>query len=326
MSYVARAYNEFFPNDLESCITKVSKTQRLLDEINYYKSIPDDLKLFFPRLVSGTTVKYSNSTDDHMLKLELYKYNNVAHYLLNGDFDEILWTNIFDSLFYVIERFKGYNSYANSNAQSEDSIAMYIEKTENEFKALKDNPLFNDLCTYEKLTINQQEYDNFSEVWKKLKPYILDKMCNRTSFNVIHGDCCFSNILCGFMEDKKPVLKFIDPRGGFGRKGIYGDSYYDLAKIAHSCEGGYEYFIYDKFKYEEHLGTISMSFDNDNNQKAQAIFEKNVADKQLDMLQIRILEGTIFIGMCARHYDSPLRQSAMYATGVKILNECASLI
>ena len=33
-----------------------------------------------------------------------------------------------------------------------------------------------------------------------------------------------------------------------------------------------------------------------------------------------IIEGTIFIGMCARHYDSPKRQIAMYLTGIKILN------
>ena len=36
----------------------------------------------------------------------------------------------------------------------------------------------------------------------------------------------------------------------------------------------------------------------------------------------KFLQGLIFIGMCARHYDSLDRQKIMYCTGIKILNEC----
>ena len=48
--------------------------------------------------------------------------------------------------------------------------------------------------------------------------------------------------------NKDIVLKFIDPRGSFGQTKYYGDPYYDLAKLMHSCDGGYEYFITDNFK------------------------------------------------------------------------------
>ena len=40
-----------------------------------------------------------------------------------------------------------------------------------------------------------------------------------------------------------------------------------------------------------------------------------------DFKMIQIIEGCIFIGMCARHYDSLERQKAMFITGLNILND-----
>jgi hypothetical protein len=36
---------------------------------------------------------------------------------------------------------------------------------------------------------------------------------------------------------------------------------------------------------------------------------------------IKLVEGLIYVGMCARHYDSSERQLAMYLTGIKNLNQ-----
>ncbi|NBV28004.1 hypothetical protein EBS02_03150, partial [bacterium] len=40
-----------------------------------------------------------------------------------------------------------------------------------------------------------------------------------------------------------------------------------------------------------------------------------------DYQKIKLIEGCIFVGMCARHYDSLERQKAMFITGLNILNE-----
>jgi hypothetical protein len=53
-------------------------------------------------------------------------------------------------------------------------------------------------------------------------------------------------------------------------------------------------------------------------------FEK-VFFPQYNQKQIKILQGCIFIGMCARHYDSLTRQHAMYLTGIRLLNEALNL-
>jgi hypothetical protein len=61
-------------------------------------------------------------------------------------------------------------------------------------------------------------------------------------FCVMHGDFCFNNILYDLHGG---IVRLIDPRGSFGDKcpGIFGDCKYDLAKLAHSGIGRYDYLV-----------------------------------------------------------------------------------
>ena len=112
-------------------------------------------------------------------------------------------------------------------------------------------------------------------------------------------------------------MKFIDPRGSFGEKGIYGDPLYDVAKLIHSFSGLYEYIIYDKFNVAYNEGSIDYTFGDD-----QHIYVKNafLNHQIFNNVKAKLIEGLIFIGMCSRHYDSLDRQLVMYSTGLKILN------
>ena len=103
------------------------------------------------------------------------------------------------------------------------------------------------------------------------------------------------------------MLRLIDPRGSFGQDGIYGDSIYDAAKLLHSIEGKYELIICDKYTINYNLkdGTVDFNF---------------------DQHKVKLIMSTIFIGMCARHYDSLERQIIMYATGIKSMTEALKCI
>ena len=112
------------------------------------------------------------------------------------------------------------------------------------------------------------------------------------------------------------------PRGVFGNTNFFGDPYYDLAKISHSCSGGYEFFIYDRFQINTYDNNFDLKFiDNVNMEKINNKFIKIVDEYKFDYEKIKLLEGCIFIGMCARHYDSLDRQKAMFITGLNILND-----
>ena len=66
------------------------------------------------------------------------------------------------------------------------------------------------------------------------------------TFSLIHGDYCFSNILCDLPGGH---VTLIDPRGSFGGlTGIYGAPLYDVAKLYHSVYGLYDLIVNDLFE------------------------------------------------------------------------------
>jgi len=312
--FITRAYNSFELNSTTNVLTKKSKEEKLGDEIDYLVSLPKDLSIFFPRIINhGTT------GDAHFVEMENYAYDSLGSIMVNQTFNEEKWIKIVDSINKIMDKFS-------ENIKDVGELGrvyiemMYTDKTEREYKKLINQfDIFKQLSRIDQIEINELSYKNFNVVWSKIKDYIEKTLIKKRVFSVIHGDMCFSNILCG--EDPKNenvVIKFIDPRGSFGAKWIYGDSLYDAAKLRHSYEGGYEYMIYDKFTVSpsEGLQAFGLVFHNDNKYKIGKVFNKTHHD-----MNAKLVEGLIFIGMCARHYDSSDRQLAMYLTGVKLLNE-----
>jgi GTP:adenosylcobinamide-phosphate guanylyltransferase len=97
---------------------------------------------------------------------------------------------------------------------------------------------------YDTLTINGKKCKNlFKEfdntILDELRPHLISN-----KFTVVHGDPTFSNSLV----DKFFRTWLIDPRGYFSSPGIWGDPYYDFAKVYFSAIGNYDAFNRKKFK------------------------------------------------------------------------------
>jgi len=303
--FTARAYNHFSIDPVKSILYKKSETDRLADEIGYYKDIHNtDLSCFFPRLFRSN-IDHSNG---HSMGLEYYGYNNLESY--NGS-----WDKVAQKLQDVLNLFQGYESSLDSIKLIEHRKKMYVDKTLHYHKDLIDNfPVFKTINDRQSIKINGQLIYTFDEIWDSIERLIDICLINDNSFSVIHGDMCFSNIL---YDEDRDIIKFIDPRGSFGEKGIYGDPLYDVAKLIHSFSGLYEYIIYDKFNVIYNEGSIDYTFADD-----QHIYIKNafLNHQIFNNVKAKLIEGLIFIGMCSRHYDSLDRQLVMYSTGLKILN------
>jgi hypothetical protein len=313
--FVSRAYNDIQIDSKNlALLVKTSKDERLLNESEYYERLPSDLKIFFPQYIGR-----ENTEESYKIFLEFLAYDNLGEFFIQDR--EISWEKVMEFLFLFIKKqnsVKSDNSSYDNHEFSRNCKLMYIDKTENEYKNLIENfDYFRDLEKYEEVFLNDQKLLNFNQIWPSIKNYIQINFLSSEETH-IHGDLCFSNILCG--ERKGDIiLKFIDPRGSFGKVSSHGDLYYDLAKISHSVNGGYEYFINDMFEIKSEENRLSLIFSNGFNSKPSKAFEEKA--KFYNWNKIRILEGTIFIGMCARHYDDEKRQKAMYFTGLKTLNE-----
>jgi len=327
MQFITRGYNTIAFNSGNGTITKKSAHAKLQDEIEYFKYINNKisdpyLKLLFPRIINS-----SCSDEAWELELEFYPFRNLGQCLLEDEeYDKQFWSDVLGSLFSIVKRMQRTKKAFSKDKIQDYCYSMFVQKTLNEYNNLKTKfPFFASLCQYPALKINGRSYENFEIMWEKILKQIDHIIREEEEFNVIHGDMCFSNILLGYNRKiSNKTIRLIDPRGSFGTQGVYGTSLYDLAKISHSINGGYECFIYDKFEVEREKNSnifILNALQSKNKKICEHLFAAKFATNPHQLGKIKLIEGLIFIGMCARHYDSLERQKAMYLTGIRILNE-----
>jgi hypothetical protein len=306
-NFLTRAYNKI-EKISNGRIVKSSTSSRLNDEINYYDSIPNHVSFLFPRKFSSSRIN-----DEYSMILEYYPYKNLGEYIISNL--SINWNDVFDNIKSIIELFRSQNDKDDNT--SSHAKQMYFDKTINEYINFKNSFEDSDLFYNDVLILNGNEYKNFEIIWNESNTNkILNDLLNYKS-NMIHGDMCFSNILYHDIAG----IKLIDMRGSFGKKGIHGDTLYDLSKLAHSIDGGYEFFINDKFNVKKiYKNEYELTLNNTQNKK-DAFDSFWLKFSNENKKNINFIQGMIYIGMCARHYDSKERQLAMYLTGIKILNE-----
>lgn len=327
---VTRAYNRFDVDHLRGVITKYSKESRLQDESNYYATIQKhhkDYECYFPRFTNPLI----NDVGEYQFTLEYLDYPTLSTRML--DQSEIPtfftkwhhWPNnrdtptVFETLDSVLTQWD--LNVDPQPAKNQYTYDMYIKKTETEQQKLLYGweKQFGKLFTEDVINLNGVSYLTFDKIWPSVREYIEQNMLSYNSV-MIHGDCCFSNIL----YSNKGFAKFIDPRGSFGKPGIFGDRRYDVAKLYHSVDGKYEYLINDQFSVSSYGVDCTLEYSDYARPHLEKPFE-DVFFPKYSKKEMKILQGCIYIGMCARHYDSLKRQTAMYLTGLKLLNEGMSL-
>ena len=147
---------------------------------------------------------------------------------------------------------------------------------------------------------------------------------NQTDFvSLMHGDFCFSNILYDF---KSRSIKVIDPRGvdNEGNMSIYGDIRYDVAKLAHSVLGLYDFIIGGMYHYHEKSSNdISLEFDVTDEIKATQEQFKTLqfAEYSIDQLSVYPIMIHLFLSMLPLHSDNEERQKAMLANALRLYVE-----
>lgn len=307
----SRSFNSLVINPVLNTITKTSQNnEKLRDELNWYKLLPEELKVLSPRLLCS-------STNDNIVTIvqEFYGYPTLAELFLYGKISKSIWNEIFRHLFVLNQEFKKYSQINLGNVYDE----IYVIKTEERIKKLYYQNEFVDLFKFETLIINGVVYKNlpillntFIEKLKKLSE--TSKMSN-----IIHGDFCFSNIL---FDVNSFIIKLIDPRGSFGLKGIYGDSRYEIAKLRHSAIGRYDFIVSNLFKIEISGNKIDYRIaTNGNFQIVEEIFDSFVIKNDYNLDEIKLIEASLFISMLPLHNDNFNRQLMLYITGILKLNE-----
>jgi capsule biosynthesis phosphatase len=212
----------------ENYTVKSSKNiRKIKNEIKYIKNLPITIKNYFPEILEQGKNFYKMET----IKGTTYSYLYLNKLLLNTDIDLL-----FNSL----------NKIHNLKNNTKLLSKSYIYKNYSiKFKQRLKN-----------IDLNLIKYfqDHINNILNFLDNYEERKA---GQVGLIHGDPTFSNIF----KNLDNTIKFIDPRAGeLNNFSMYGDIFYDYAKVYQSLVGfeqivGYQKtnnsFFLDKKKYFE---------------------------------------------------------------------------
>jgi dTDP-glucose pyrophosphorylase len=304
----SRFFNYLELDEKNGIVTKKSQNiQKLKNEINWYKSIPNQIKIITPKIISSKINKNPNLVMEHI------NFSTLTEIWLYGNIGYKNWQLILDDLKNIINTFQKYKKLVHKT----DYEQIYITKTQERIHELiSSNQIFKKLFSYEYVIINEKSYDNWGKLNERIFPKIKKLFCKDDNC-LIHGDLCFSNILYDVPNNQ---YRIIDPRGKWGST-IYGDIKYDLAKLRHSIVGGYDSINSGLFSIEQKENSLKIStLKPSQYEKISNDFDLWIS-KGWNLEQIKMIEGLLFISMIPLHNEDLKKQLAFYAVGVQRLNE-----
>lgn len=306
-----RYFNSLRIDPVLNTITKTSDhDKKLKDELDWYLQIPDELKVLTPRILTHDQVDGRTR-----IVQEHYGYPNLAELYVFADLDADTWISILRRVFRIHQEFCRHAG----ELEPQDLAAVYIGKTEERLEMLRrQDPAWNTLLSRETVTCNGRVLQNFGTIQQA----VVEKTRELTlsaPVRVIHGDLCFSNIL---FDIGSQILRLIDPRGSFGKKGVLGDARYDIAKLRHSVCGLYDFVLADMFSLQEEDGEFTTRVFAGGAQRTLATsFDQMVGRAGYDLNEIRLIEGLLFVSMLPLHHGHPGRQRMMFLRGLTLLNQ-----
>jgi hypothetical protein len=201
----------------------------------------------------------------------------------------------FNLITFIIKELEILHTFEYITLNKEDFINNI--KIETQYKILsryKDIDLI--LNTFDNIKyVNSIKLLSFNDILIYINKYIdiyIDSLSSYT-FSIIHGDCQFSNIL--YNEETNDII-FIDPRGYFGDKKIYGLKEYDIAKVYFALSG-YDYF--DKLE-------VNNLIIRDNNNLIIDDFSINLDFlKKIDIISVLVI--SIWLGNAHAFKHNPMK-------------------
>ena len=197
---------------------------------------------------------------------------------------------------------------------------MYLTKTLQRFEKMKKDERF--ITFFESpIVVNGERYLPLNEIIIALEKAIPEMLYDVDSFNIIHGDLCFANIM---VDSNFSFIKVIDPRGKFGTYDIYGDFRYELAKLFHSVDGKYDFIIKDLFDLDYNSEATCINYRIQDRKRDFCMYkvflETFSAEVGEDLKKIELIEALLFLSMIPLHGESIRHQMVMLGTGLEILN------
>jgi fructosamine-3-kinase len=292
-------------------VTKYSKdANKILAEAHWMSSLPSELKHFVP------TVWNSGMKEDKgFYEIEYFYLSSLADLFVFGNSPLFVWKGILDSCADFLNQTGRYQP-EHLEEVAEQSVMLYRSKTQDRLAEYAKTQC---ISMNREWTINGTHTPSLNEILEEVS-IPLDQ--SQPQFmRIMHGDFCFSNILYDF---KSLSIKVLDPRGRDlkGNYSIYGDLRYDVAKLAHSVIGLYDFIIGGLFecRFDRTAYSMELKFPHRSNLEGlQHYFnELHFAGYTVQELSVYPILVHLFLSMLPLHGDHPARQEAMLANALRL--------
>lgn len=297
----SRFFNSIEYND--NSITKKSDSNKhkLQKEICWFLAMPSKLRKHFPKLLDYNlddlnteyTVEYCLGNTLQ----EMWLYNNLS--IEN-------WIKIIHEVNNIL------NDFREASKPYTIDFDKFIEKQLNTRVNLK--TFFKDTD----LIINDVHY-NLPELYTFFVSYLED-FKNRTKNSnsyICHGDMVFSNMI---YDPSTNDIKLIDPRGDFCGNIIYGDTRYDIAKLAQCIIGDYDYIVNDLFVLTDNGYEIYSNKSDDYKNELFDLVTSNYNKK--DIMFITAIQ---FMTMIPLHAENKAHQTIMKYKAIELLHKLSQM-
>jgi capsule biosynthesis phosphatase len=279
--YFGKPYAHFYIDDLS-----IRPSENLEKETGFYNIHPKTRDHNKIEIYDKHIIKYSSSIEG-----ERFFYQNIPTEIKH------LFPELLDSGkdYIKISRVNGIPmSFLNANNLLNEKLLTSLLNTIKSIHSLGVNDEPNIYANYSEKFIkrisefNFSLYQNFDEISKDILSFLNNYEKNKEGIiGVIHGDPVLTNVLI----DTNDTIKMIDMRGKLGEKlTIYGDIFYDYAKIYQSIIG-YDRILMDKeldFEYIENVKKIFHNF-----------IVKNFGERQL--MNIKQITKSLLLSLIPLH-------------------------
>ncbi|MCG8531731.1 MAG: aminoglycoside phosphotransferase family protein, partial [Desulfovibrionales bacterium] len=223
----------------------------------------------------------------------------------------LVWGQIFKACAHFLEECQNHPG----PEQSADQIStLFQEKTR---QRLESQALASGLDLTAPWVFNGKNLPSIDQICQNIAPLLpgTQKTC------LVHGDFCLSNI---FYDFRTRAIKVIDPRGlSFdGSPTLHGDPCYDIAKLAHSVTGKYDFILAGFFKLTRD-GAHQINFELPSTPPEVAgLFDTLIVQGQnLNSQTLLSLQIHLFLSMLPLHNDDETRQQALLANALRLYLE-----
>lgn len=291
-------------------ITKRSTEKKKLSrEFAYYKLLPPLMQSYF--VMPFDWVDEGEFASYRMQRLFV---PDVALQWLHGAFAPNEFERLLDQLFHFLS-IRAERKASNAEATKHFN-ALYIDKVTERVAQLKSDPEYSRLEPFLKPVCGSVD-DLMDRYLRMMQTAKKDFPLNRLVIG--HGDLCFSNIL---YNKSAQLLRLIDPRGAENEDELYTDPYYDLAKLSHSIQGGYDHVNHDMFDMQvnESMG-LDLKLDRPRPDWASGMFNRRLEAAGFDPRLVRLCEASLFISMLPLHMDRPRKVLGFAINAKQILDQ-----